>query len=131
MTLSKLTLQYDTQIKAELEAREIVLPKPFEDLKQAEKKDLLKRDEMKVLAAADKAKEGIAKDKVTEIVPVSDEMIALMNEWHASSTGANESDAIITEQVTFERQNSSLQIYNRYQIKSAHIQLLNQCYLEN
>ena len=95
--LSKLTLQYDTQIKAELEAREIVLPKPFEDLKQAEKKDLLKRDEMKVLAAADKAKEGIAKDKVTEIVPVSDEMIALMNEWHASSTGANESDAIITE----------------------------------
>ena len=80
--LSALLVAHNAQIEAELTARGIELPKPFKDMKQTEKKDLLRKDEATAIAAADKAREGIAVKDIIEITPVSDELIALMDSWN-------------------------------------------------
>jgi len=73
--------KYDKEIKAEMEHRRIRYPegedgepKPFKKLTMKEKRDLLVLDEIRVLAAEGKARDGIEPRNVKYIVPQSTEM---------------------------------------------------------
>ena len=74
----KLFGKHDDATKAETEARQIELPKAWGDLSTKEERDLLCVDEMKQPMAKGKARDGINVSDVKQIVPVSDELKALM-----------------------------------------------------
>ena len=57
----------------------IVLDRPYKELKYKEKVDALRLDKMKNLVAQGKAQDGITHGDVKSVVPWSAEMIALVS----------------------------------------------------
>ena len=70
----------DEEMKAEVDAREIELPKDWGEMGIKERRDALRRDELKNLALEEKVREGAVVKDIKEIVPMSEEMKAIMAE---------------------------------------------------
>ncbi len=79
-----IVVKYDAVMRAELEARGVELPKEYSEMSWKEKKAVLRLDEMKRVAAEGKGRDGIKVTKITDIVPISNEMIAKMAEMNDS-----------------------------------------------
>ena len=67
-------------MRAEIEAREIALPAEWEKMGIKDRRDVLRTDELKQWILQGKAREGIQLSNVTQIVPESEEMQALIGE---------------------------------------------------
>ena len=91
ITVSKIIKEHRSKLEAELVARKVELPKPMDKLNMQELQSLLKKDEMKVLAAIGKARDGIDLKSVKDITPISKELIALMNDWYSAKQLEQES----------------------------------------
>ena len=76
--------RYDKEIRAKIECRGIQHNKPYNQLSIKEKKDILKVNEMKNLAAQLKARESVQPSDTKYIVPQSAEMKALVITIHSN-----------------------------------------------
>ncbi len=76
--MKNLVKKYEKAIKAEIEARGIELAKPFEELSTYERRDVLRVDELKIRSAMGLAREGLSKKDITDIVPISNELKAVL-----------------------------------------------------
>ena len=76
--MTALTNKVDTVIFAEVSIHQIELTNDWSNLSIKEKCDILRKDEMKRLAAEGKDRDGIKIDDIKQIIPVSDAMIAMM-----------------------------------------------------
>ena len=79
ITIQNLQRKYDNKIKAAMIFCNIVLDRPYKQLKHKEKVDALRLDEMKNLVAQGKAQDVIKHSDVKYVVPWSAEMIALVS----------------------------------------------------
>ena len=66
------------RFKAEIDARQIELPKDFKKMTMKERRDILQRDELKERAAMGLAREGLRQEDISDIIPISEEMKALI-----------------------------------------------------
>ena len=73
-----LTSKVDKEIFVEVRERQIKLTNDWKNISIKDKHDILRKDEMEHLAAEDKACDGIKIDDIKQIIPVLDEMIAMM-----------------------------------------------------
>ena len=87
----KIQRRYNRGIRVEMEHRHIKYPKDkdsksksFNKLTMKEKRDVLVQDEIRVLAADGKARDGIEPRDVKYIVPQSEEMKELVNRINSS-----------------------------------------------
>ena len=85
--VGKLYLRDKDVMKAEVDAREIELPKAWEEMGIKERRDALRTDELKNMIVAKKLKEGSTIDKIKDIVPVSEELKAIMSEVNDRGRG--------------------------------------------
>ena len=76
--MTALINKVDKEIFAEVSIRQIELTNNWKNLSIKERGNMLQKDQMKRLAAEDKARDRIKIDDIKQIIPVSVEMIVMM-----------------------------------------------------
>ena len=84
--MTSLTNKVDNNIFAEVKDQQIELTNIWEKLSIKEKRDILRKDKMKRLAAEGKSRDGIKMDDIKQIIPMSDKMIAMVERINGQQT---------------------------------------------